>query len=287
MLVDFVTLAKNTPSLNKLIAEIKHSELGYTLPSDNLKVISQRIEKTMTTFPILTVPCEDVLQSMQDMTMNLRENIYALWGPKELPSFQQYVSIYFSRNITYLQSAYLLASGSLCGPSRDLLRTIYETILRGYLFIVDHKEADLMYAFVEKKLGKEELVILRKRNFWPFNFVVKKLYTVEARKQHKKFFGTLSRFSHPSILGVFKDVEYSNTGVEECLNGILNLAFGNIQMLSEGFFDLLEPALKKIIKETLLEIADSQGEIALFEPDQKQWSPKIKLKKVNFMTILK
>ena len=210
-----------------------------------------------------------------------------MWGPKELPPFQQFVSIYFSRNITYLQSAYLLAVGALCGPSRDLQRTVFETILRGYLFIVDHKEADLMYKYVEKKLGKQEMVTLRKRNLWPFNFLVKRLYSRETRKQHRKVFEELSRFSHPSIVGAFKDLNYSKSEVEDCLNIILCLVYGNIQMLSEGFFDFLEPSLRKTVKETLLEIADAQGIVALFEPDQKQWSPKIKLKKGNFMHTLK
>jgi hypothetical protein len=238
-------------------------------------------------FPRLALPCENVLQSMQTIRTKLNENVDIMWDLREMPPFQQFVSIYFSRNITYLQSAYLLASGALCGPSRDLQRTVFETTLRGYLFIVDHKEADLMYSYVEKKIGKKELDMLRKRKFWPFEFMVRTLYTEKTRKQHIKLFEALSRFSHPSILGAFKDLEYSNSEVEDCLNFILSLTYGNVQMVSEGFFDFLDSSLKKVIKEALLEITDSQGEIALFEPDQKRWSPKIKLKKGNFMSILK
>ena len=210
-----------------------------------------------------------------------------MWGPKEIPPYQQFISIYFLRNITYLRAAYLLASGALIGPSRDLQRTVYETILRGYLFIVDQKEADLMYSYIEKTIGREELKALRKRNFWPFNFLIEQLYVKETRQKHKKLFRGLSRFSHPSILGAFKDLEYSEAEVKDCLNCILSLTYGNIQMLSEGFFNFLDQPLKQIIKKTLLEIVDSQGEIAIFEPDQERWILRIKLKGGNFMKVLK
>ena len=100
-------------------------------------------------------------------------------------------------------------------------------------------------------------------------------------------FRGLSRFSHPSILGAFKDLEYSEIEVKDCLNCILSLAYGNIQMLSEAFLDFLDRSLKETIKETLLEIVDSQGEIAIFEPNQERWISEIKLKDGNFMEILK
>ena len=122
---------------------------------------------------------------------------------------------------------------------------MFETLLRGNLFIVDNKEADLMYKYVEKKLTKQEMAHLKKRNLWPFNFLVKRLYSKETRKQHRKVFEELSRFSHPSIMSVFKDLDYSQSEVEDCLNFILCLVYGNIQMLSEGFFDFLDPSFKK------------------------------------------
>lgn len=224
---------------------------------------------------------------MQEITINLKDDIRSNWGSKELPPFQQFASIYFYRNNTYLQSAYLLASGAFCGPSRDLQRTVFETILRGYLFIVDNREAELMYHYIEGKIAKGELATLRKRNFWPFEYVVKMLYSKDRQKKHKTLFEGLSRFSHPSILSAFKDLEYSATEIEDCLNCTLCLSYGSIQMISEGFLNLLTLASKKKIKETLLEIADCQGEIALFEPNKQHWSSKIKLKSGNFISVLK
>jgi hypothetical protein len=144
-----------------------------------------------------------------------------------------------------------------------------------------------MYSYVERRIEKEELGILRIRGFWPFEFMARTLYTEKTRKQHARLFGDLSRFSHASIRGAFKDFEYSSPEVEDCLNVVLSLAYGNVQMVSEGFFGFLDPSLKNVIRKTLFEIADFQGEIGLFEPDKEGQSQKIKLAKGNFMKILK
>ena len=45
------------------------------LPSDSWRRLSERIEKTKVTFPKLTLPCEDALQSMLDMAKKLQDNL--------------------------------------------------------------------------------------------------------------------------------------------------------------------------------------------------------------------
>lgn len=246
----------------------------------------QRVNLTAKTFPELTQLCCRVLESM----WHIRDK----WGrlvraqKRKLPPYQQFVSIYFQRNITYLLGAHLLACGSLCEPSRDLQRTIYETILRGYFFIVRKKEANLMYSLVEDTLKPEERDTLRKKKYWPFRTLIAELYTKETRKSAKKLYeDILSRSSHPSIRAAFIDLKYSSQNVEDCLNMILALSYGNIQMMAEGFFNSLDNELKDIIKTTLKDIADAQKEITIFEPDKKILSSKIKLKKGNFMKLLR
>ena len=100
-------------------------------------------------------------------------------------------------------------------------------------------------------------------------------------------FQGLSRFSHLSIRGVLKDLDYSESEVEDCLKVILAFAYGNIQMMAEGFFDFLDPSLKQKVKEALFEIADYLGEVVLFEPNQKRWLKRIKLRRGNFLQVLK
>lgn len=255
--------------------------------SDTWKLYKKRVEMTEVSSFQLTELCLHVLQSMQSMTSLLNNNVRTMWGKKQLPPYQQFVSVYFVRNLTYLRPAYFLACASLCGPSRNLQRTIYETILRGYLFIVNHNEANLMHSYIEQTLTKKQLGLLRRRKFWPFSFMINCLYTKKLMKQHKTMFNAISRFSHPSIRGVYKDLEYSEDEVKDCLNIILGLGYSNIQMMSEGFYQFLNPTLKGVIKETLFEIADFQGTISLFEPNKREWSSKIKLKNGNFLTVLK
>lgn len=253
--------------------------------SDIWKGYSQRTRRTAKKSPELTQLCSRVLESMWHLRNKL--GLCAHARGKKLPPYQQFVSIYFQRNITYLLGAYLLACGSLSEPSRDLQRTIWETILRGYFFIVNKKEANLLYSLMEGTIKPEERNALRKRKYWTFNFLIGKLYTKETRKSCKKLYGRLSRSSHPSIMAAFIDLQYSSEMVEDCLNLILALAYGNIQMMAEGFFDLLDNDLKGAIRTTLRDIADAQKEITIFEPDKKIHLSKIKLRKGNFMKLLR
>lgn len=253
---------------------------------DVQKEYAKRARKTATTFGQLNLTCQHVLATMFLMNNKLRNAVYTKWGLKEMPRYQQFASIYFIKNMTYLRAAYLLASEGSCGPSLDLQRTIHETILRGYLFIVNKKEANRLYSFIEGTISKEEKDVLRKRKFYPFDYLVNQLYDPKSRKSHKKFFKLLCRYSHPSISGVMADIRYSKEGVKDCLKTILALAYGTIQMMAEGFFDFLDSDLKNIIRQSLKEIADFLGEIPIFEPDQNRWTSRIRLKKGNFLTIL-
>lgn len=246
----------------------------------------KRINRTKSTFLMLDGTCEDILASMHDMTDILLTNIKKVHGEKEFLPYQQFVSIYFVRNIVYLKSAYLLSCGAFCGPSRDIQRTVYETILRGYLFIVDHKEANHMYNYINGTINSEELDMLQRRKFWPFDYLMKRLFHRRTRKMHKKLYEELSRSSHPSIKGVYHDLEYSEDQVNDCLNVILSFGYGNMQMMAEGFYDFLDSVLKVKIKESLLQILDILSEKPLLEPDLEEWSSKIRLKKGNFLQVL-
>jgi hypothetical protein len=252
--------------------------------SDFWKANFQRVKKTEKTFPKLTQLCIRVLESMG--YIGKKWGLLARARGKKLPPYQQFVSIYFQRNITFLRGAYLLACRSLCEPSRDLQRTTFETILRGYLFTVKKKEANLMYSLIEGTIKPEEKDALRKKKYWPFRSLVRELYTKETRKSCEKFYDRLSRSSHPSIMGTFADLRYSSEMVEDCLNTILALSYNNVQMMAEGFFDFLDNEFKEVIRATLKDIADAQEVIVIFEPDKEIHSSKIKLKKGNFMKVL-
>ncbi|KYK37508.1 MAG: hypothetical protein AYK18_09840 [Theionarchaea archaeon DG-70] len=248
--------------------------------------LSDRFKKTTDEFEKLSQFCSSVIASMWNMQDELRNALLTEWGFMELPPYQKFVSIYFIRNIIYLQSAYLLASGSLCEPSRDLQRTITETILRGYLFIVNEEEANRMDSLIKGTIRPKDRDLLRKRKYWPFKFLLGELYRRDTRKALKKFLERLSRSSHPSIMSAFTDLAYSSQSVEDCLNIVLMLSYHNIQMMAEGFLSFLKNSFRNVVRSTLKSIADFHGEIVLLEPDKRKYSDRIKLKKGNFVRIL-
>lgn len=247
----------------------------------------ERTKKTMEIFREEAQLCSLILNSMWQMKDKLMNTIVTKWGRKELPPHQQFVAIYFVRNIMYLRGAYLLACGSLCEPSRDLLRTVMESLMRGYLFVVNRKEASLMYARVEGTITPEDRDFLQKRRFWPFKFLLGELYTKETRKSLKKVIERLSRSSHPSIMSAFVDLDYSEEGVKDCLNFILAFSYHNIHMMAEGFLSFLDEDFKITIRDSLKKIADFQEVIMILEPDKKEYSKKVKLSKGNFLEVLK
>ena len=243
-------------------------------------------KRTIITFPELTRVCSDALASLWVMKKELEEAVLKpkVEAKEQMPPHQQFVSIYFLKNMAYLRGAYMLALEGSCGPSYDLQRTAYETILRSYLFIVDRSEAELMYSYLEG--NAEARKILRKRKFYPIKFLRSKLYNPSSKKSHKEIFEELSFFSHPTIQIAISDLLYSSKNVEDSLKMILALTYGTVQVLVEGFFDLLDERIKTTAKETLEKIADFLKEVPLFEPDQKRWSSKIRLKRGNFLDVL-
>lgn len=245
-----------------------------------------KAKKTANTFPKLTLICERALSSMWTMKKQWETIIQTQWGAKELPPHQQWVSIYFFRNMTYLRAAYLLAREGSCGASNGLQRTAYETLLRGYLFIIDENEARLFYNLIEGTIEPKAKEALRKRKFFPFEFLLKKLYKPKSRESHREIFHELSRFSHPSIRGVFLDMKHSEKQIEDCLKMILAFIYGTVQLMAEGFFEFLDDRLKDTIKDVLENIASFLQEVPLFEPNKEELSSKIRLREGNFLTVL-
>ena len=251
--------------------------------SDVWEVYFERVIETIKTFKTLNESCETVFKSMWIIYGKIGEIVKK---KGVLPPCQQFVSIYFRRNIVYLQSAHILACMGFSCPSMNLQRTVYETILRGYLFIVNHKEANLYHSSLRTE--KEE-DFLRKKRFYGHSFLREELFEPEKRKKHKEIYRELCISSHAEFKGLLVDFPtYDEKQVKDKLKVILSLAYGNIQMMTEGFFDLLDSDLKNVVKTMLQNIVESlENQVPIFEPDRKTYSSKIKLKDGNFMKILR
>lgn len=88
--------------------------------------------------------CEIILNNM----WLLNDRIYKEIGvDAPLDPYKRFILVFYWRNLLYLLSAYLLAIRNLCSASRDIQRTVLETIVRGYLYIVNDCIAEKMYIY--------------------------------------------------------------------------------------------------------------------------------------------
>jgi len=244
-----------------------------------LDSIFREPEKTAEIFKSLNQECEFAFKSMWLINNDLGQ-IFKQRG-KQLTSQQTFVSIFFKRNIVYLHSAHILASIGFIDPCTSLLRTIYETILKGYLFIIKNEEAEEYY----KVIGTEnEEKYQNKRGA---SYLRRELYTPEAQEKHRLLYKELCIPAHANIKGAGLDFpRYAEKRVEDNLKVILSLSYGNIQMMAEEFITFLSPNLKRVIVITLESLAKSLGSIILLEPNKKEYSTNIILKQGNFYSIL-
>ena len=236
----------------------------------------ERVERTEKNFKKLNDSCLVTLKTLWKIDIDLWKILRK--RNQQLPPNQTFVSIYYRRNMFYLYSAHALACMGFCDPSMNIQRTVYESILRGYYFLLFESEAkDYMNAYDTEN----EIECIRKLSH---GTLISKLFKDETKTQFKKVYKMLCRFSHPDVRGTLRDFpNYDEKYVEDRLKFVLSLAYGNIQMLAEGFFDLLDKNLKKIIRAIMFEIIVTlDREIPNFTPDKRNLLPKIRLKHGNF-----
>ena len=240
-----------------------------------------KVDKTITLFESANQICEDTVKCMWLFDSRIWESVKSRWGRKKLPNHQVFVSIFYRRNIVYLQSAHALASIGFINPSSSLCRTVFESIMRGYLFVVEPEEADEYFEAINTPY--EETYNIKKR----VSKLRKKLYSEEMSEAQGNFYKELCVSSHPHVRGTLKDYpQYHQTQIRDVLNSILLLMYGNIELMTECFINYLDAETKEAVKQTLKKIADCVSFTPLFEPDKENYSSKLLLKKGNFLSAL-
>ncbi|MCJ7560839.1 hypothetical protein MUO79_09545 [Candidatus Bathyarchaeota archaeon] len=244
-----------------------------------------KASRTISSFTIINQTCEDSIKLMWKMNSGIFDAVKKQWGRRKLPNHQIFVSIYYKRNIIYLQSSHALACMGFIDPSLNLNRTVFETILKGYLFIVDHKEADEYYCAIKRAIeNKEDETYTIGRGV---SYLRKKLYMPAMSEKHKLLYKLLCISAHSDIKGTARDFpNYLPNRIRDNLNMILLLMYGNIQMMAESFFDFLDSNTKAYIKEAMENIAFDVGSVPLFEPNREPYALKLKFKKGNFLDVL-
>jgi len=239
------------------------------------------VDKTRTSLADINQICEDTILSMMRIYFAIFESVKASSGTRKLPNYQAFVELLYKRNITYLQSSHLLACIGFIDPSSNLNRTVYESVLRGYLFIAEPNEAEEYSQAI--RTGKEGLYQRSKSA----RYIRQKLYLPKTCKEHENFYGQLCISAHPDVKGAVLDYpEYRPDRTKDNLSVILHLMYGNIQMISECFFSLLNSQAIKIIIPTMERIATTLKYVPLFEPDKDSYSSRINLKRGNFREVL-
>jgi hypothetical protein len=255
--------------------------LSYSQPERVWKDYLERVDKTIASFASYNQACENAIKAMWLINGRIFKTVLSRWGKKVLPYHQVFVSVYYKRNIVYLQSSHALVSIGFIDPSSNLNRTVYETILRGYLFIVEQKEAEEYFQVIGTK--EEDSYFFKKG----MSYIRNKLYEPKIRQSQKKLYKMLCTSAHADIKGANLDYpKYLANRIEDNLRIILSLIYANIQMMVECFIDYLDSKTRIIIKDSMEEIASTILSVPLFEPNQLVHQSKIHLKSGNFLNVL-
>jgi len=244
--------------------------------SGNWNFLLERVKKTEQENRSLIEECEKALQNM--------ESVHHLTAKKykeiEMPVLESIVHGYYRRNYYYLYSSFILGNMGFINPSQNLQRTVYETILLGYYFIVNPKEAKQYYEVLGTK--DEEKYLTRKERYG-HSYIRKRIFKETTQESHKQLYRELCYRSHPNLKGIFLDFpNYKAEEIQVVLNNILGFAYGNIQMITELFFDLLSYSEKDLIKTALKNIAVFKKFVPLYEPDSEKYASLLRFKKGNF-----
>jgi hypothetical protein len=185
------------------VSAARAKKVGYHLSySERARVWKdylERVNRTIASFADINQICEDTIKSMWWINSEIFETVKASWGMRKLPNYQVFVSVYYKRNISYLQSSHALTCIGFIDPSSNLNRTVFETLLRGYLFIVGRKEAD-KYLQVMGTAAEESYT--RKKGV---AYIREKLYSPVTCGQHRNLYKELCVFAHPNIKGAALD----------------------------------------------------------------------------------
>lgn len=243
--------------------------------SDDFKRIQKdwiaRVRKTRSALPDLVKQCGTAIANQWKLKNLLDAELFKTMRGT-LPPNQQLVSIYFGRNAIYLRTSFMLAQEGSVSPCYDLFRTVFETITRSYLFALDPKSADLMYKDIEGKITPLETKELKRK--YDFGYCSKQLW-VTNRNSMDNLYRLLCRFSHPSIRSANIDWKYSVNSVKDCLQMVLSLSFGTIQVLMEAFPNYVKNDFKNLCRDSLGAMADQLKYVPIFVPDSKSLKPKM------------
>jgi len=238
-------------------------------------------------------------------------------------STELFISTYFMRNITYLYSSYESERIGNTMPSYNLQRTVLETIIKGYVFVVDEDIADRCYVTTAAHLPQSDEyrdilinIILQKHRLEPVFIQSSKkilnnkimdsdkiglirninryskfkdnldiLYINKVKDGWEKLYGQICKPAHPSVDGAMSDLLLDINKTKECMEVILILCYMNMFMFLEVFYNDATPVLKTIFKDQFKVIHETLKQVPLFIPNIQVQNNKLNLKNEDYTII--
>lgn len=238
-------------------------------------------------------------------------------------STELFISTYFMRNITYLYSAYESARIGNTMPSYNLQRTVLESIIKGYVFVVDEDIADRCYVttasylkpndeyrdnllnkilqkntlepiFIDssKKIlnnnikDSDKIGLIRKINqYSKFKDNLDILFINKLNDDWEKLYGQICKPAHPSVDGVMSDLLLNMNKTKECIEVILILSYMNMFMFLEVYYKDATPDLKNIFKDQFKVIHETLKQVPSFIPNIQVKNNKLNLKNEDYTMI--
>jgi len=268
---------------------------------------------------------EDVEFILQEMWFSgaLMEKLFLRYIPKF--SSELLINTLYFRNVNYLTSSYKLAKIGFVIPSHNLQRTVLESLVKGYIYIVEEEVSDMHFivTMLDKKLNTVEKDILKsivKKNvlsekyimcannllfdktpekelkkqvikmIWKysiFNRNIDLLYTKSIENKYRDVYRRLSTTAHPSSFGIVSDLTYNKIGVIDSLELTLLFSYANMQMFLERYFPQIKnQELLKLFKNSMNHIINKLTQFPNIEPNKNIYNKKIIFKTANFNDIL-
>lgn len=284
-------------------------------------VIEEREREIQERLDVLDV-VEEVLQ---EMWISCKLIIDFNKNKKFNNSSELLINTYYFRNYQYLFSSYELGKKGFTMPSHNLQRTVLESIIKGYIFILNKDISDkffittsadindndpyyknMLKTIIEKNNLDEFFIISAKKilsnnigeddkkelmrkinNYNKFEYNIKKMYKSETHDHWNGVYKQICRTAHPSVWGVITDLRFDIDIIKNNMEFILFLCFMNMFMFLEMFFeDIKSKELINLFKTQLSKIDNTIKPIPYFVPNNYEYMKKIKFKEDNYKILL-
>jgi len=208
-------------------------------------------------------------------------------------------------------------------PSYNLQRTVLESIIKGYIFVVDEDIADRCYVMIasylkqndkyrdiliNKRLQKNRLgqvfiqsskkilnnnitdsdkigLIRNINQYSTFKDNLDLLDITILKDDWEKLYGQICKPAHPSVDGAMSDLLLNMNKTKDCIEVILILYYMNIFMFLEVFYNDAIPVLTSIFKDQFKVIYGTLKQVPLFIPNIQVQNNKLNLKNEDYTMI--